>query len=120
MNKLYYSISEVSEMLSEEQHVLRYWEKEFAGLKPKKNRGGNRVYSPRDVDLLKKIKQLVRDKRLSVKEAREFLTKGLVYQKNSSVPENPVKKTQPSVQLKKEDLKEMKETLARIISYLRS
>lgn len=75
MQKLYYSISEVSELIDEEQHILRYWEKEFEQLKPKKNRGGNRIYSDKDIFILKTIKKLLREDKLSLKGAKEQLNK---------------------------------------------
>ncbi len=75
MEKLYYSISEVSEILNEEQHILRYWEKEFPQLKPKKNRGGNRSYSKNDLSILKGIKRLIREDKLTISEARQKIDK---------------------------------------------
>ena len=57
--KLYYSISEVSQMTSIEAYVLRFWEKEFPMLKPKKNRGGNRVYQRRDIEMVNRIRELL-------------------------------------------------------------
>lgn len=73
MQKLYYSIKEVCDIIDEEQHILRYWEKEFSSLKPKKNRAGNRIYSEKDIEMLKRIKVLLRDDKLSVKQAKEQL-----------------------------------------------
>lgn len=73
MQKLYYSISEVSKMVDEEQHILRYWEKEFSQLKPRKNRGGNRIYSEKDVQLIKIIKNLLRSEKLTLKNAKNEL-----------------------------------------------
>jgi DNA-binding transcriptional MerR regulator len=75
MQKLYYSISEISEILDEEPHILRYWEKEFEILNPKKNRAGNRIYSYKDLELLRTIKILLRDEKLSLKGAKEHLEK---------------------------------------------
>jgi len=75
MQKLYYSISEVSEMIDEEQHILRYWEKEFEQLGPKKNRAGNRIYSDKDISILKVIKRLLREEKLSLRGAKENLDK---------------------------------------------
>ncbi|MFH1051079.1 MAG: MerR family transcriptional regulator [bacterium] len=74
MRKLYYSISEVCQLVDEEQHILRYWEKEFPQLKPKKNRGGNRIYSEKDVFLINSIKKLLRDEKISLKNAKEKLS----------------------------------------------
>lgn len=73
MQKLYYSISEISGLVDEEQHILRYWEKEFAELAPRKNRAGNRVYSEKDFVVIKIIKKLLREEKLPLKSAKEKL-----------------------------------------------
>lgn len=83
MQKLYYSISEISELIDEEQHILRYWEKEFPQLKPRKNRSGNRVYSQKDISLIKLIRKLLRDDKLSLKGAKEYIEK--VYKQNEDL-----------------------------------
>ncbi|MCO5252051.1 MAG: MerR family transcriptional regulator [Candidatus Kapabacteria bacterium] len=75
MQKLYYSISEVSKIVDEEQHILRYWEKEFDAINPKKNRAGNRVYSERDITIIKAVKKLLREDKLSLRGAKEQLSK---------------------------------------------
>ncbi|MDF1544325.1 MAG: MerR family transcriptional regulator [bacterium] len=84
VEKLYYSISEVSEMTGLEAYVLRYWEKEFPSLKPKKNRGGNRIYTSRDIELINRIQHLRRSEKLTIAGAR---TK-LAMRKSSEVKEN--------------------------------
>ena len=71
--KIYYSISEVAEMLGVEAYVLRFWEKEFAQLHPKKNRAGNRVYQQKDIDQLMQIKYLLYDKGFTIDGARNHL-----------------------------------------------
>lgn len=73
IRKLYYSITEVSKIVGEEQHVLRYWEREFSQLRPQKNRAGNRVYTHRDLAVLRLIKRLLRQERYTVAGAREYL-----------------------------------------------
>ncbi len=75
MRKLYYSISEVSKIIAEEQHILRYWEKEFDILRPRKNRAGNRIYSEKDLNILKMIKYLLRQKKISLRSVKDYLTK---------------------------------------------
>ncbi len=70
MKKLYYSISEVSKMVDEESHILRYWEKEFSELKPKKNKGGNRIYSENDLKTILTIQKLIREDKLTLKDAK--------------------------------------------------
>ncbi|MBL7997973.1 MAG: MerR family transcriptional regulator, partial [Candidatus Kapabacteria bacterium] len=77
MPKLYYSIKEVGEIFDEEQHILRYWEREFDHLKPQKNRAGNRIYTEKDFRLLRVIKKLVRIDRLSVAAAKDALLNGI-------------------------------------------
>lgn len=64
-------------MIDEEQHVLRYWEKEFPVLKPRKNRAGNRVYSEKDMKIIRQIKKMIREDKLSLKGAKEQLEKYL-------------------------------------------
>ena len=52
---------------------MRYWEREFSQLRPQKNRAGNRVYTRRDLAILRVIQRLLRDERYTVAGAREFL-----------------------------------------------
>ena len=73
IKKLYYSISEVSEITGLKQYVLRYWETEFSQLKPGKNRAGNRVYRSHDVDKIMEIKSLLYDRKFTIKGARQHL-----------------------------------------------
>lgn len=68
--KTYFSISEVGKLIDEQQHVLRYWEREFPELRPKKNSAGNRIYTHKDLELLCVIKIMLRQKRLSVVDAK--------------------------------------------------
>lgn len=85
MKKLYYSIGEVSKILDVEQHILRYWEKEFSLLKTKKNRAGNRVYSTEDLEFLKLIKNLLDDKNLSIKQANQLFE---IYKSKNEIIKN--------------------------------
>ena len=73
VQKLYYSIGEVSELLSVKAHVLRYWETQFPMLKPKKNRAGNRTYKVRDIKFLLTIKNLLYDRGYTIAGARQKL-----------------------------------------------
>ena len=59
VKKLYYSISEVSEITKLKAYVLRYWETEFNQLSPPKNRAGNRTYRQKDIEIILKIKELI-------------------------------------------------------------
>lgn len=71
--KLYYSISEVARITNLEAYVLRFWEKEFPMLRPKKNKGGNRHYQKRDIELINQIKQLLYEENYTIAGARKRL-----------------------------------------------
>ena len=73
IKKLYYSISEVSEVTGLKQYVLRYWETEFPQLNPNKNRAGNRTYKTNDIDLILEIKSLLYDRKFTIKGAKQYL-----------------------------------------------
>ena len=73
IKKLYYSISEVSDITGLKQYVLRYWETEFNQLNPNKNSAGNRNYRAHDVDLILNIKSLLYDQKFTIKGAKQFL-----------------------------------------------
>jgi len=72
--KRYYSISEAARITGLEQYVLRYWEKEFPSLKPRKNRGGNRLYTSKDIELVNRIKYLRKAEGLTISGTRAKLT----------------------------------------------
>ena len=74
IKKLYYSIGEVSKMVSLKSYVLRYWETEFKQLKPPKNRAGNRTYRQKDIDLIIQIKDLLHGKKFTIEGARSVIS----------------------------------------------
>ena len=63
-------------MLGVAPHVLRYWESQFRGIRPKKSRSGQRIYSRRDVEALKQVKGLVHDDQYKLEGARRKLREG--------------------------------------------
>ncbi len=73
IRKLYYSISEVAEITELEPHVLRFWETEFEQLRPKKNRAGNRVYTERDIEMVNRLKHLLREEKYTIEGARQVM-----------------------------------------------
>jgi DNA-binding transcriptional MerR regulator len=73
IEKLYYSIGEVAEMLKVNASLLRYWEKEFDVLKPKKNAKGDRFFTKEDIEKIKLIHYLVRDKGYTLDGAKTQL-----------------------------------------------
>ena len=72
--KLYYKIGEVGEITGIPSHVLRFWEKQFQQLAPNKTRSGHRLYKKRDIQVILHIKDLLYNKRYTIKGARESLS----------------------------------------------
>jgi len=70
LNKLYYTIGEVANMFNVNVSLVRYWENEFDILKPKKNKKGNRLFTPKDIDNMHLIYHLVKEKRLTLQGAK--------------------------------------------------
>ncbi|PSQ52915.1 MAG: MerR family transcriptional regulator [Bacteroidetes bacterium QH_10_64_37] len=73
IEKLYYSIGEVSERVGQEAHVLRYWEQEFDVLNPRKNRAGRRVYTSDDIETVERIRHLLKDEKYTIEGARQAI-----------------------------------------------
>lgn len=71
--KVYYSIGEVAEMFSVNTSLIRFWEKEFSILRPRKNKKGNRLFTQRDVRYLHMIFHLVKQKGYTLAGAKEAL-----------------------------------------------
>ena len=72
MEKIYYSINEVAEQFGVNASTLRYWEKEFTQLKPKRT-NGRRYYSTADLELIKQISFLLNDQKLTISGAKARL-----------------------------------------------
>ncbi len=71
--KHYFKIGEVAKTLAVKPHVLRYWESEFRWLKPEKSTTNQRLFSRRDVDLLRLILALLHRKRFTIDGAKKYL-----------------------------------------------
>ncbi|MBK9390624.1 MAG: MerR family transcriptional regulator [Bacteroidetes bacterium] len=74
VEKLYYAIGEVAEMLSVPVSTVRFWENEFDILKPMKNKKGNRLFTQADVRNLKIIHHLVKEEGMTLDGARKRLS----------------------------------------------
>lgn len=70
IEKLYYSIGEVSEMLNINASTIRYWEKEFDMLKPKKNAKGDRFFTKDDIEKVRLIYRMLKEKGHTVEGAK--------------------------------------------------
>lgn len=73
INKLYFTMGEVSAMFDVNQSLLRYYEKEFDILQPKKNKKGNRYFTNEDVENLKVILYLIREKKFTLEGAKAHM-----------------------------------------------
>ena len=71
--KMYYSIGEVASMFGVTETLLRFWEKEFPSIKPNKAGRGIRQYTQSDIDEIRKIHHLVKDKGMTLDGARKVL-----------------------------------------------
>ena len=71
--KLFYRIGEVAEMFTVNVSLIRFWEKEFDILKPKKNKKGNRMFTKKDVDNLTIIYHLVKERGFTLEGAKQKL-----------------------------------------------
>jgi DNA-binding transcriptional MerR regulator len=73
LKKVYYSIGEVCELTGLKPHVLRYWESQFPELKPHKNRAGNRVFRPQEIEMVLLVRQLLYEEKFTLEGARQRL-----------------------------------------------
>jgi len=73
IEKIFYSIGEVAHIIGENQSLIRYWEKEFDALKPQKNKRGTRLFSKDDIETVKLIHHLVKERGLTLKGAQQKL-----------------------------------------------
>jgi DNA-binding transcriptional MerR regulator len=71
--KMYYTIGEVSRIFNVNASLIRFWEKEFDIIKPKKNKKGNRLFTPEDLENFKIIHHLVKERGYTLQGARNKL-----------------------------------------------
>ncbi|MFT6167578.1 MAG: DNA-binding transcriptional MerR regulator [Vicingaceae bacterium] len=100
--KLYYSIGEVSKMFDVNTSLIRFWEKEFSILKPKKNAKGNRLFTQKDVDHLHIIYNLVKERGFTLDGAKKKMKEN----KSDSINEAEMLKSLKKIRSFLLDLKE--------------
>ena len=98
--KTYYTINEVAEMFNVNASLLRYWEKEFTQIKPYKNKKGDRRFTRQDIETIRKIYTLTKEKGYTLQGAKDVLKQD---KKEESTNKEVVKR-----------LKELKERLLEI------
>ena len=105
----YKTIGEVEKILKVKAHILRFWEDSFSQVKPLKRKGGRRLYSESDINLLRRIKELLYEEGYSIKGIKNYLSKKKIKDIKSEgklqVPEEVSKKleqiTETLVKIKK-------------------
>ena len=102
-DNLYYSIGEVAKAFDVNTSLLRYWEKEFPIIKPKKNKKGNRYFTPEDLKNLQMIYHLVKEKGYTLDGARIALTTNSKISETISIIDR--------LEFVKEELLKLKESL---------
>jgi DNA-binding transcriptional MerR regulator len=120
IEKLYFSIGEVSELVEIEAYTLRYWESEFKHIKPQKNNVGVRRYKKTDIEQILELKDLLHLKKFTIKGAREVLKNGLLESTNSDKSElnDRITRQENTILSYKSELKDIKQSLQTIISGL--
>ena len=99
----FYTIGDVADQTGIKPYVLRYWEKEFPFLQPMKNKAGHRLYTKRDIFIVRSMQELLYEKGYSIAGAKKVLWKILLGEQDSSV---------------KKILEELKEELNEVLEVL--
>ena len=73
IEKVIFSIGEVADMIGEKTSLIRYWENEFDALKPQKNKKGNRLFTKDDIETVRLIHYLVKERGLTLKGVKQKL-----------------------------------------------
>lgn len=80
LTKLYYSIGEVADMFDVNTSLIRFWEKEFTAIRPKKNKKGNRMFTSKDILKIDQIYYLVKENGYTLEGAKKAM-------RNKNIPE---------------------------------
>ena len=107
--KVYYSIGDVCDLVGLKPHVLRYWETQFDVLRPKKNKGGNRVFRAKDVEVVLLVKHLLYERRFTIEGARQRLKE---MRRDGSMEQERAQVLRPAfLESMKDDLRELRDAL---------
>jgi DNA-binding transcriptional MerR regulator len=107
--KAYYSIGEVCDLTGLKPHVLRYWETQFDVLSPTKNQAGNRVFRPKEIELVLLVKHLLYEEKYTIEGARRRLAE---MRREGELDEGRQEVLEPELLARiKADLEELRELL---------
>jgi len=113
-DKLYFKIGEVAKMADVPTHVLRYWESEFPGIKPKRASSKQRLYRRQDVELILKIKTLLHKQGYTIAGAKKLIQSG------GDIPEPVQKEKKKTTFNVSESLSTIKQELLHLQDLLKS
>jgi DNA-binding transcriptional MerR regulator len=120
--RLYYRIGDVCRIIGVEPHVLRYWETEFPGLAPKKNKAGQRTYQPRDIEIIVTIRRLLYEEGYTIAGARKQLARAVRAEDGTTdLPTGgsaAAKKPRPAPAAPAQRLNQVREELENILTLL--
>ncbi len=106
----FFTISKTAEIIGVQSHVLRFWEKKFTSINPKKSLSGRRFYSSNDIETLLTIKKLLYEDGFTIKGAVNFIDKK--NQQNMEKIDNPVNiKLEKSIKLIQQGLSLIKKNI---------
>lgn len=107
--KAYYSIGEVCSLTGLKPHVLRYWESQFDALSPSKNSAGNRVFRPKEIELVLLVKRLLYEEKYTIEGANQRIGE---MRAGEQLEERRSDVVEPDfVEAIKDDLKELRDLL---------
>ncbi|MHB8261311.1 MAG: MerR family transcriptional regulator [Bacteroidia bacterium] len=95
-DKLFYTITEVAELFKVNASLIRFWEKEFEFLKPRKTAKGNRTYTQKDIENIHLVYHLVKEKGFTLQGAKDKLTRAFLGEHHVTITK----------QMKKDNMKE--------------
>jgi len=101
-----YRVGEVSHLVDVDPYVLRYWEKMFPQLKPKKDENGQRIYTQSDIDIVLRIKYLLYEERYTIAGAKKKL---------SNESEGKIAEPDSNLMIKLRDVKQMLQEVSAIL-----
>ena len=92
IEKIYYSIGEVADLMDVAPSLIRFWESEFDIIKPKKNRKGNRQFTKEDIENVKLIFHLVKERGYTLQGAKDLLRNNTIMLKDKMSTLDSLKK----------------------------
>ena len=116
IQKRYFSISEVAKMLDVKPSLLRFWEKEFKQIQPKTNARGKRAYKQEDIDVIRRIYDLVKVQGLTLEGARKALKarKGESSERGKAAAQTVIQAKQTSASAPSADVQTREEAVTKL------